>query len=111
MSFFLTTPTDPGTGTPPGGTASWTDGSTVFPFVILEAGISAILAGSPSTTVSVTTPLDDGTLLFATIRGVPDATSFSLTIVNSGADLLVSAAPAAPTLTQPFSWMIVGPLP
>ncbi len=111
MSFFLTAPADPGTGNPPGSTASWTDGSTVFPFVILETGISAIVAGSPSTTVAVTTPIDDGTLMFATIRGVPDATSFSLTIVNSGADLLVSASPAPPTLTQPFSWMIVGPLP
>ncbi len=112
MPFFLTAPTDPGTGTggpnPSGPLASWTAGSAAFPLVILEAGTALIQAATTSVTVTPTTAIDDGTILFATIRGVPDATSFGLTIVNSGADLLISAAPAAPTLNQEVCWMIIG---
>lgn len=113
MPFFLTAPTDPGTGTggpnPSGPLASWTAGSAAFPLVILEAGTAVITQATPSVTVTPTTPIDDATIMFATIRGVPDATSFSVTIVNSGADLLISAAPAPPALNQVVCWMIIGP--
>lgn len=111
MSFFLTAPAAPGTGNPPGSTASWADGAAVFPFTIVEAGTALIPAAAASVTVTPTTAIDDGSILFATIRGVPDATSFGLSIVNSGADLLISAAPAAPTNNQVVCWMIIGPLP
>jgi hypothetical protein len=113
MPFFLTAPTDPGTGTggpnPSGPLASWTAGSAAFPLVILDAGIATIGAGQPSAPpVTAAVPIDDVTIMFATIRGVPDATSFGVTITNSGGQLLISASGALPTLNQRVSWMIIG---
>lgn len=114
MPFFLTAPTDPATpspGNPPGSTAAWSAGSSVFPFVILEAGIAVIPSGSPQAQVVTTTLLQDDTIILASIRGVPDATAFGVTATNSGGDLLlaVSNTPAVTTNSVRVAWAVIGP--
>jgi len=114
MPFFLTAPTDPATpspGNPPGSTAAWSAGSSVFPFVILEAGIAVIAPAAANELVVTTTLLQDDTILLATIRGVPDATAFGVTATNQAGQLLlsVSNAPAVPTLGLRVSWVVIGP--
>ena len=114
MPFFLTAPTDPATpspGNPPGSTAAWSAGSSVFPFVILEAGIDTIPTASSQVQVATTTVLDDASIILATIRGVPDTTAFGVTAVNSGGDLTLSVSniPAVTAADMRVSWVVIGP--